>query len=81
MKNETSGDILYIIKQHHTKNRMSAAAFIVESSLDKVSWSYAEFRYNQTYGIATLMSKDPYTVGMHRVLSTHYKCGDAKSMW
>ena len=46
MKNETSGDILYI-KQHHTKNRMSAAAFIVESSLDKVSWSYvyAEFRY------------------------------------
>ena len=45
MKNETSGDILYI-KQHHTKNRMSAAAFIVESSLYKVSWSYTEFRYS-----------------------------------
>ena len=34
------------MKQHHTKNRMSAAASIVESSLDKVSWSYAEFRYS-----------------------------------
>ena len=28
---------------------MSEAAFIVESSLSKVSWSYAEFRYIAHY--------------------------------
>ena len=33
---------------------------------------YSHTYSNQTYGIATLMSKGPYTVGMHRVLSTHY---------
>ena len=26
------------------------------------------------------MSKDPYTVGMHRVLSTHYKCGNMQKV-
>ena len=54
-------------------------AFIQSVSQSGVYYSHTYS--NQTYGIATLMSKDPYTVGMHRVLSTHYKCGDAKSMW
>ena len=36
---------------------MSAAASIVESSLDKVSWSYAEFRYTHNTRIVV----DPIT--------------------
>ena len=53
----------------------------VSQSVSQSGVYYSHTYSNQTYGIATLMSKDPYTVGMHRVLSTHYKCGDAKSMW
>ena len=57
--------------------------WIVSQSVSQSGVYYSHTYSNQTYGIATLMSKDPYTVGMHRVLSTHYtyKCGDAKSMW